>query len=230
MNVDFDEKFFLMKVVLMNLHFTTITLSRFRNVDRYTCRTPHFHMDSHCTIQTTCVSWFKGLKGSRRIVCQKHSLIHASYFTLRLTAHLTPAQVLSHQPLLCYYRPLLRTQICCRRIRLSTAKIRGRMVLLRNSTSPQVMNPRESSSTRIWSNHKSNIDDQDDVKEIGVKPQSLCQSLTHSDYDSAESIATPPDSDVADEQLGKMLASPLYVREREEMKDNHELITQNEKA
>ena len=52
------------------------------------------------------------------------------------------------------------------------------------------------------------IDDQDDIEEIGVKPLSYSQSLVHSAYDLAESIATPPDSDFEDEQLRKMLASP----------------------
>ena len=51
---------------------------------------------------------------------------------------------------------------------------------------------------------------------IGVKQLSYSQSLLHSVYDSAESIATPPDSDLEDEQLRKVLASPLYFREREE--------------
>ena len=51
------------------------------------------------------------------------------------------------------------------------------------------------------------------MEEIGVKQSSYSRSLTHSAYDSAESIATPPDSDLEDEQ---MLASPLYIREREE--------------
>ena len=37
------------------------------------------------------------------------------------------------------------------------------------------------------------------------------QSLIHSAYDSAESIATPPDSDLEDEQLRMVLASPLYA-------------------
>ena len=60
------------------------------------------------------------------------------------------------------------------------------------------------------------IDDQDDVEKIGVKPLSCSHSLIHSAYDSAESIATPPDSDLEDEQLRTMLASPLYIREREE--------------
>ena len=53
--------------------------------------------------------------------------------------------------------------------------------------------------------------DQDDIEEIGVKPMSYSQSLIHSAYDSAESIATPPDSDLEDEQLRKMLASSLYT-------------------
>ena len=61
----------------------------------------------------------------------------------------------------------------------------------------------------------STSDDQDDIEEIGVKPLSHCQSLIHSAYDSAESIATPPDSDFEDEELRMMLASPLYVQERE---------------
>ena len=38
------------------------------------------------------------------------------------------------------------------------------------------------------------------------------QSLIHSTYDSAESIATHPDSDLEDEQLQMMLASPLYTK------------------
>ena len=36
------------------------------------------------------------------------------------------------------------------------------------------------------------------------------QSLIHSAYDSAESIATPPDSDIEDKQLRMMLVSPLF--------------------
>ena len=55
------------------------------------------------------------------------------------------------------------------------------------------------------------IDDQDDIEEIGVKPLSYSKSLIHSAHDSAESIATPPDSDLEDEQLRKMLASTLYT-------------------
>ena len=54
-----------------------------------------------------------------------------------------------------------------------------------------------SSSTGFWQNQT--IDDQDDTEEIGVQPLSCSQSLTHSGYDTAESIATPPDSDLEDE-------------------------------
>ena len=46
---------------------------------------------------------------------------------------------------------------------------------------------------------------------MGVKPLSCSRSLIHSAYVSAESIATPPDSDLEDELLRKMLASPLYT-------------------
>ena len=75
------------------------------------------------------------------------------------------------------------------------------------------------------------IDDQDDIEEIGVKQLSHSQSLVHSAYDSAEGIATPPDSDLEDEQLRKMPASPLYIYGNErKMKDKPELITLNEKA
>ena len=60
------------------------------------------------------------------------------------------------------------------------------------------------------------IDDQEVFEEMGVKPLTYSQSLIHSAYDSAESMATPPDSDLEDEQLRKTLASPLFLRERGE--------------
>ena len=55
-------------------------------------------------------------------------------------------------------------------------------------------------------------EDMDEFEEFGVKPLSDNQPLVHSDHDSAESIA---DSDLEDEQLRKMLASLLYIQERE---------------
>ena len=78
-----------------------------------------------------------------------------------------------------------------------------------NTPPPQVMSPKGSSSNK-------KIDDQDDIEKIGAKKLSYSDSLVHSAYDSAESIATPPDSDLEDEQIRKMLASPLYLRERAE--------------
>ena len=53
--------------------------------DRYTCRTPQFHMYSHSTdhtAQMTCVHWLKGL-----MCAEKHSFIHASWFILCCTQH-----------------------------------------------------------------------------------------------------------------------------------------------
>ena len=55
-------------------------------------------------------------------------------------------------------------------------------------------------------------EDMDELGKIGVKSLSYNQSLIHSAYDSAECIA---DSDLEDEQLRKMLASPLFFQERE---------------
>ena len=53
-------------------------------------------------------------------------------------------------------------------------------------------------------------------EDLRVKPLSFHQSITASTYDSAESIATPlPESDLDDEQLRALLASPLYLQERE---------------
>ena len=57
----------------------------------------------------------------------------------------------------------------------------------------------------------------DEFGKHGVKSLSHNQSQIHSDYDSAESIA---DSDLEDGQLRKMLASPLYIREREGTSDS----------
>ena len=113
--------------------------------------------------------------------------------------------------------PHPRTQTCCPRIHLSTVKIHGGMVLPRNSTHPQVTSPKGIEPDRNFLNPQNLIIvDQDGVEEIGVKQSSYSQSLTHSAYDSAEGIATPPDSDIEDELIRKMLASPLYIREREE--------------
>ena len=68
---------------------------------------------------------------------------------------------------------------------------------MRNTNLSQVMSPEGSSSTGPCSTY----------------PRMILKPIidTYSAYDSAESIATPPDSDLEDEQLRKMLASPLYT-------------------
>ena len=53
-------------------------------------------------------------------------------------------------------------------------------------------------------------EDMGEIGKVGVEmPFIYIQSPMHSDYDSAESIA---DSDLEDEQLRKMLASPLFTQ------------------
>ena len=55
---------------------------------------------------------------------------------------------------------------------------------------------------------------------ILVKPMFFHRPSVMSTYDSAESIATPPpESDLDDEQIRNMLASPLYLQEREASAD-----------
>ena len=51
----------------------------------------------------------------------------------------------------------------------------------------------------------------EELGKVGVETSHL-QSQMHSDYDAAESIA---DSDLEDGELRNMLASPLFLRERE---------------
>ena len=53
-----------------------------------------------------------------------------------------------------------------------------------------------------------------ELEDLRVRPLSYNQSFLPSTYDSAESIATPPESDFDDEQLRALLASPLYLQER----------------
>ena len=59
---------------------------------------------------------------------------------------------------------------------------------------------------------------------VRVRPWSFHQSVIASTYDSAESIATPPpEADFDDEQLRALLASPLYLQEREEGADRSQV-------
>ena len=109
-------------------------------VDRYTCRTPHFHMYSRCHSTDDMCSLAQGAWGLKTNCVPKN--IHSS------THHVSPcaSQHTGHQHkfsltyLSCVTRrPLLRTQTCCPHIHLSTVKILGKMVLLQNSTPPQFL-------------------------------------------------------------------------------------------
>ena len=120
-------------------------------VDRYTCRTPHFHMYSHCTDHTAQMTFAHGSSLSCVPKMRHPSTRHVSPCALQHTEH---QHKFSLAYLSCYCRPRLQTQTCCPRIHLSIVKIHGRIVLLRNSTPPQVMSPRRSNSTGFWSNHK----------------------------------------------------------------------------
>ena len=73
-----------------------------------------------------------------------------------------------------------------------------------------MIEPKRIELSRILFNPQNQVfDDQDDIEETGVQKLSYSQSLVHSAYDSAESIETPPESVLDDEQTRKMLASPL---------------------
>ena len=74
------------------------------------------------------------------------------------------------------------------------------------------------------------IDDQDDIEEIGVEPLFCSQSLAHSAYDSAESIATPPTRTSKTNDDVRCWLHHWKFRNDRKMKDKHELITLNEKA
>ena len=165
--------------------------------DRYTCRTPHFHMYSHSTehtAQMTCAHWLKELEGSRRVVRR----------TLSSTSPVLLSSSSTNPDLLSTYRS----------IHWEDPRQDG---TLRNSTPPQVLSPKRTELNKILVNPQNQtIDDQDDIEEIGVKKLSNSESLVHSTYDWAESTATPPDFDLDDDQLRKMPASPLYIRKREE--------------
>ena len=147
-------------------------------------------------------AWLKELKGSSlssvpkisqsstRLVssCASQHIEHQHKFSLTCISCVTVA-------LFCESRPVVHLSI--NPLRRCTAGWSGnepkRIELDRNLVNPQ---------NQI-------IDDLDDMEEIGVKQSSYSQSLINSDYDSAGSIATPPDSDLEDEHLREMLASPL---------------------
>ena len=184
------------------------------SADRYTCRTPHFHMYSHCTdhtAQMTCVHGSSlscvpkiGHSTTRHVSpCASQYSEHQHKFSLTYLSCVTV--VFFSEP-----RPFVHASIYPPWRSTAGWYFYGIPLLHRLRAQEDRAQQDSSQPTNQI------IDDQDDIEEIGVKPLSYSQSLEHSAYDSAESIATRPDSDLEDEQLRKMLASPLYIREREE--------------
>ena len=87
------------------------------SVDRYTCAR---HIFITCTViaqnRRHVFLGSRGLRAQDELFAKNIHSSTRSCFTLRLTVQWTRALVLSHLPLLCYCRPLLRTQTCCPRI------------------------------------------------------------------------------------------------------------------
>ena len=79
----------------------------------------------------TCVHWLK-----TRCAPKNSPSFTRHGFILCCTRHWALPHRLSLLLLPCCCRPPLRTQTCCPRIQLSTAKIHSRMALLRNTTPP----------------------------------------------------------------------------------------------
>ena len=160
-------------------------------------------MHSLCTVQATCVPWLMGPEAQDES-CAKN--IHSStrHVSLCTTPHSTLNTSTSSLP---PTSPVL----------LSSSTPNPDLL----STHPFIhctgYEPKRIELNRILVNPQNHFfDDQDDIEEIGVNPLSYSQSLIHSAYDSAQSNATPPDSDLQDEQLRKMLAQPPKIQEREE--------------
>ena len=65
---------------------------------------------------------------------------------------------------------------------------------------------------------------------LRVRPLSFDPSIIASTCDSAESIATPPESDLDGEPLRALLASPLYYRSEKQMLNDHKFFTLHEKT
>ena len=115
-------------------------------VDRYTCRTPHFHMQSYCTAQTTCAPDSRSLQGSSlSCVPKKLFFIHpASHGTLNTSI----SSLSSTSPCVTFVYlsdsgPVVHASIH------PLQKIHGRMALPRNiklsqELEEQVLSPNES--------------------------------------------------------------------------------------
>ena len=144
-------------------------------------------------------------QNSSCLIAQCHTLHLAWALHLHLAHALLPWHDLAHFP----------------RIRLSVsfnpAPIYVNLSVLhwRNPHPPQVMSPRII-STSPKTGISLNISILPNTRILRVKPLFFHQPSTASTCDSGESIATPPpDSDLHDDQIRALLASPLCLQERE---------------
>ena len=158
---------------------------------------------SHST--NACVRGLKGPEGSRWVASPSRSFIDASCFTLRLTVQWTVAQVLSHLPLLWFCRPLLRTRTCCPGIHVSTVKMHGRMVLLRNST-----------LHRLWAQ-------KDRAQQDSAQPTRYWGTW-------CQTVVLQPIIGTFSLRFGREHCDTARLRNERKMKDKCELITLNEKV
>ena len=117
-----------------------------RTVGRYTCRKPHFHMHSHCTVQITCFLWLKSRIVRPEYVIHPRVMFHlAPHCILNTsTSSLSPASLVllsSSTP-----NPGLLSPI---------PLFHGRSSVPWNIFPPQGMIPTGLSSTGFWSTTKS---------------------------------------------------------------------------
>ena len=168
-----------------------------QSVDRHTCRTPHFL--SHAQSLHSFAHGHHahaGLKSSRVVPLRamSHALTH---FTPSICTPSSP--VLVPLPLIHCEDPLPPQGGASAELPLPTGYEPNRIV-----------------DNLVVDNQENRNLAEDQITELEdrVKSLSYNQSFLPSTHDSAESIATPPESDFDDEQLRTLLASPLYLQER----------------
>ena len=125
----------------------SLAIDKLECVDRYTCRTLHFHMYSDCTGHAARMHVYIGTSLSCVPKIGHSSTRPVSPCASQYTEHM-------HKFSLTYFS--CRKQTCCPRIHLSTVKIHGRMVLPRSSNPPQET---KRSGTELWVIH---------LKETGI--------------------------------------------------------------
>ena len=92
----------------------------------------------------------------------------------------------------------------------------------------QVMSPKGLSTTR---SSLSNSSEEIQIPEIEDKfSLPYNQSLLSSTQDSIESLATPQEADLDDEQIRALLASPRFLPNEKQVRNDRKFITLKEKA